>query len=215
MKYIKQILFLLVIWHLSFGIAPKALAECTTQYGGSSGCTPADLYINKQVKNPITGLFVENLSTTDATFSPGSEIVYRLTIRNGSGETFDPVTVRDTFPSYLNFSAGPGSYDSSSRTLTFNLEKLIAGQSKTVEIVAKVEPKSAFPAGKSFFCVVNSARVSAPARPEGAEDSAQACLQTEVLGAKVLPVAGFNDLLLVLPFAGIGLSGIALLLKRK
>ncbi len=214
-KHILVSLSSLVIGIWILGFAPKALAQsCTTQYGGTTTCTPTDLTINKEVKNPITSLFVENLSTTDATFSPGSEILYRLTVKNGSGETFNPVTVRDVFPDFVSFLAGPGTYDKTNRTLTFSLENLIAGQTKSVEILAKVDAKNAFPSGKSFFCVVNSATVTAPARPNGDSDTAQACIQTEVLGAKTLPVAGFDDLLLLLPFAGMGLGGLAMF-RRK
>lgn len=212
---ILTILSAFIISHLAFGIGRVAAQSCTTQYGGATTCTPTDLTINKEVKNPITSLFVENLSTTDATFSPDSEILYRLTIKNGSGETFNPATVRDVFPDFVTFVAGPGSYDKASRTLTFTLENLIAGETRRIELLAKVYAKTAFPAGKSFFCVVNSASVTAPARPNGDSDTAQACIQTEVLGAKTLPVAGFNDLMILLPFAGMGLGGLALLKKKS
>lgn len=208
-------LFLLFgIYHLAFGI-PRVFADtCTTQYG-TTVCQPHNLLVNKQVKNPTTGVFVENLGTTDAVFSPGSDVSYRLIIKNESGETFSPVTVKDTLPEFTTFIAGPGTFDKTTRVLTFTLENLIAGETRTVEILARVLDKSAFRAGKSFFCVTNYVHVSAPARPDGDDDSAQACIQTEVLGAKTLPVAGFNDMVLFLPFMGVGLSGIALMLKKK
>lgn len=186
--------------------------SCTTQYGGTTTCQPADLIINKEVKNPLAGVFVENLTATDATFSPGAEVLFRLTIKNTSGETFNPVTVKDVFPDFLSFKAGPGTYDSASRTLTFTLENLAAGESRSVEILAKVENKTA---SQSLFCVTNYSAVSAPARPSGDDDSAQLCIQTQVLGVTTLPVAGFNDLWLLVPFATLGLGGLALLKKRS
>lgn len=195
-----------------FAALPVNADTCTTQYGGSVTCNPTDLTINKQVANPITGIFVENLTSTDATFSPSADVHYRLIIKNASGETFNPVTVKDVFPSYLDFAAGPGIYDKASKTLTFTLDNVIAGETRTVEILAKVADKSAFPSGNSFFCVVNTARVSALNRND--QDTAQACIQTQILGATTLPVAGFNDLLMLLPFAGVGLGGIALLKKK-
>ncbi len=188
---------------------------CTTQYGqygNSTNCQPSDLTINKQVRNPITNGFVENLSSTDPTFSPGSDVLYRLTIKNSSGETFNPVTVKDTLPAYLTFVAGPGTYDSATKTLTFTLENVIAGETRTVDIMARVVDTNQFPAGKTFVCVNNYAEVRALNRFDS--DTAQSCIQTSVLGATTLPVAGFNDMLLLLPFAGVGLTGFALLRKR-
>src|SRR5260221_14701623 len=101
--------------------APSVFADtCTTQYGGTTTCVPTDLTINKQVKNPINNVFVENLTTTDATFAPGREVLYRLTIKNNSGQTFNPVNVKDILPPYLIFVSGPGTYDSATRTLSFS-----------------------------------------------------------------------------------------------
>ena len=123
------------------------------------------------------------------------------------------MTVKDTFPSYLTFVAGPGTYDKASNTLTFKLENVIAGEMRTVEILTKVLDNKAFPSGRGFFCVTNVANVSALNRSD--RDTAQLCIQTEILGATTLPAAGFNDLLLLLPFAGVGLGGLALLKKRS
>lgn len=109
--------------------------------------------------------------------------------------------------------AGPGTFDKPSNTLTFALENVIAGETRTVELLVKVVDKSAFPGGKSFFCVVNGVNVSALNRNDG--DTSQLCIQTEVLGATTLPAAGFNDLLLLLPFVGVGLGGFALLKKKS
>ncbi len=185
---------------------------CTTQYGGTTTCVPSELTINKQVKNPVTNVFVENLTSTDPAFSPGNDVLFKLTIKNGSGETFNPVTVKDTLPTFLTFVAGPGTFDKPSNTLTIKLENVIAGETRTVEILAKVLNSRAFPAGKSFFCVTNAAAVSALNRTDS--DTAQLCIQTQVLGVTTLPVAGFDDLLLLLPFAGVGLGGLALLRKK-
>lgn len=185
---------------------------CTTEYGGETTCKPSDLTINKQVRNEKTGSFVENLSASDPTFSPGSDVLYRLTIKNTSGETFDPVHVKDVLPGYLTFVSGPGSYNSDTRTLTFDLKELYAGETRTVDVMARVVNTDYFD-GKSFVCVTNYAEVSALNRFDN--DTAQICLQNNVLGATTLPVAGFNDYLLLLPFVGVGVTGFALLKKRS
>jgi len=195
---------------LAAGFSPVFADYCTTQYGGTETCRPSDLLINKQVQNPINGNFVENLSSGDSTFSPGSEVLFQLTIKNVSGETFNPVNVKDVLPSYLTFVSGPGTFDQASRTLTFSLENLIAGETRNVQILTKVLPTTV-----SFVCVNNYADVRAEAVGRFNSDTAQFCIQTNVLGATTLPVAGFNDYLLLLPFAGVGATGIALLKKRS
>ncbi len=196
------------IWHLAFGIPPVYANVCTTQYGGETTCVPSDLTINKQVRNEVSGNFVENLTASDPTFAVGSDVLYKLIIKNTSGETFHPVTVKDVLPGYLTFISGPGTYNKDTHTLTFTLENLIAGETRTVEILAQV-----INTDKSVVCFTNYAEVRALNRFDS--DTAQACLQTNVLGATTLPVAGFNDLVLLLPFAGVGLAAFALLKKRS
>jgi len=194
--------------------ARAAFADmCTTQYGGETTCNPSDLTINKQVRNTNTNAFVENLSATDLTFSAGSDVLYKLTIKNTSGETFNPVYVKDVLPSFLTFVAGPGTYNADTNTLTLELKEVIAGETRTVEVMARVKNLDSFN-GKSFVCVNNYAEVKALNRFDS--DTAQVCLGTSnVLGATTLPVAGYADYMALLPFAGVGLAGIALLKKKS
>ncbi len=193
-------------------VTPKAYADvCTTQYGGETTCVPSDLTINKQVRSANGNTFVENVSASDPTFAPGSEVLYKLIIKNSSGETFNPVYVKDVLPSYLTFVSGPGTYDSATRTLTFELKEVYAGETRTIEVMARVASTDYFN-GKSFVCFTNYAEVRALNRFDS--DTAQICLQNKVLGVTTLPVAGFNDLTVLLPFAGVGLAGFALL-RRK
>lgn len=200
-------------------VAPPHVAaqECTTQYGGTTTCVSTNLTINKQVQNPSTGNFVENLGSSDPTFSAGGEVLFRLIIKNTGSQTLTTVTVKDIFPTELTFTSGPGTFDKESNTLTFTLDNLTAGESRTVEILATVDPAKVS-RDRSLFCVVNKATISAnPSASLGTssdQDTSQLCIQTSVLGITTLPVAGFNDFILLLPFATLGLAGIALLIKR-
>ncbi len=190
-------------------LAPRVMAQnCTTSYGGQTTCTPAQIVIVKEVQNPITGAFVKNLSTTDATFSPDGNVLFRLTIKNTGSSTLDPVTVKDIFPKYLTFASGPGTYDASSKTLTFILNNLLSGESRQVQVMAKIDPLSSFPSGQNFFCEVNDSLAQASGL--SAEDTAQLCIQTNVLGATTLPVAGTNDWMLILPFLALAGTGLVL-----
>jgi len=197
----------------AFIFAPSVAADtCTTQYGGSTTCVPTDLVINKTVENPVTHGFVDNLTTTDPTFTPDSLVTYHLTITNNSGQTFDPVNVKDILPPYMTFYAGPGTFDASTNSVSFQLNNLIAGESRTVEIVLKVMDANQFP--KNLFCVNNVSEVRSLDRFDS--DSAQVCLQNgPVTSVTTLPVAGFDDFSLLLPFAGVALGGFALLKKHS
>ena len=198
----------LAITVFAANFSPVFADTCTTHYGGTQTCQASDLLINKQVQNPINGNFVENLNSADPTFSPGANVLFQLTIQNVSGQTFDPVVVKDVLPSYLTFVSGPGTYDAPSRTLTFTLNNVIAGETRNVQVMAKVLPTTV-----SFVCVNNYAEARADSVGRFDSDTAQFCIGTNVLGATTLPVAGYNDLFLLLPFTGIGLTGLALLIK--
>lgn len=198
--------------------------NCVTQYGGSqygTNCNPNDLVVNKEVQKvgvqSLDGspVYVENLSVSDTLPVPGNFMTFRLTIKNNSGQTFDPVTVKDVFPPHMSYvSGGPSGtvYDPATRTMTATLNNLIAGESRQMVIVAKVADANAFPTGQSTFCVVNTAQVSSLNRYD--QDTAQVCLNAKGTAPATLPKAGVNDLLMVVPFALMGLAGMGLVTKK-
>jgi len=210
-KIYSFVIVISVLCLLSHVTASKAHADSYGTYGG--GETPTDLVINKEVKNPISNVYVENLGSTDPTFSPGSTVSFKLIIKNGSGETMNPVTVIDQLPSYLTFISAnvPSSVNKGGNSVTFTLNDMIAGETRTIEVTVQVAGKSAFPSGRSLFCVTNYTKVTAPARPNGDEDTAELCITT---GPGNLPVAGANDLIAILPFLSMGGIGLALLKKK-
>lgn len=215
----KQITICLLafVFALTSYLATPAFADCTYGSYGTTCNYPTDLTINKLVKNPITNSYVENLGSTDATFSPDGIVSFKLIIKNTSGETFSPVKVVDQFPDYLTYTGSTvkGDYDAGKRRLVMTLDHLTAGETKEIEVTARVSDKSAFANDQSFFCASNYATVTAPARPNGDDDTAEFCMTTRVGGSTTLPVAGFNDLATMIPFLTLGGMGIALLKKKK
>lgn len=211
----KQLAIAFGLTALSFALPARSVfASDYGSYGSYNGPAPTDLTINKEVKNPVSNIYVENLGSKDPTFSPGSTVSFRLTVKNGSGETMD-VTLKDVLPTYLSYVSAsvPATYDQGTKTVAMFLKEMISGETRTIELTAKVADVSKFPAGRSFFCVTNDSKVTSQQRPEGDEDKADLCITTSVGGAQYLPVAGFEDLLAVVPF--IGLGGIGLLLWKK
>ena len=209
-KYIniKLIISLLVAGTLLF--VPHISAQtCTTQYGGSTTCTSNTVTINKKVLNPITNTYVENMSSTDTAFTAGaSEVLYSITVTNNSNQTISNVKVSDTLPDPLSFESGPGTY--SGKTLTYIIDSIKSGQSRTDYVLTRVNTSQT-----AFFCVRNTATVSLTVKANVDTDQAQICVTTSASGITALPVAGFNDLVLMIPFAVTGLAGLGLLKKRK
>jgi len=197
-------------------VAQPVYADCTTGAYGTTCDQPIDLTIDKEVKNPITNVYVENLGSTDPTFSPDSIVSFKLIVKNTSGETFSSVKIVDQFPDYLTYTGSTvkGDYDAGQRRLVMTLDRLAAGETREIEVTARVADKSAF-ATNDFFCASNYATVTSVERPNGDNNTAEFCMTARVNGATTLPIAGFNDLFTMIPFITLGGMGIALLKKNK
>ena len=191
---------------------------CTPIYGGGETCvSKGNLIINKTVKNPSSGLFVDNLSqTSDPKFGPNQTITFQLTVVNTGGKNFSEVTVTDILPSYLDFVSGPGVFDSNTKKLTFKIVDLGAGETRTYTIAVKVTPS--IPSDPAVNCVVNQARAISDISE--ASDVSQVCLQNtgkggfEVLGAPKVyetPATGPE----MLPLFGLIPAGLSGLFLRK
>lgn len=190
-------------------------------YGGGETCVSrGNLVINKTVKNPTTGEFVDNLSeTNDAKFGPNDTITFQLTVVNTGGQNFSTVTVTDTLPSYLTFVSGPGTFDSNNSKLTFKIKDLGAGESRTYTVTTKVA--KSVPNDPAVNCVVNHAEATSDTDNGSASDVAQVCLQNttkggfQVLGTPVVkqtPATG-PEMFGLIGLIPAGLSG--LILRRK
>src|SRR3989344_4286188 len=111
-------------------ITPTPTVECQPIYGGGQVCPQAgNIIVNKTVKNPGTGNFVDNLSINDPKFS-GSQIVnFRITITNTGNGVMSNININDIFPQFVNFVSGPGSFNNSTKTLSFTVNSLNVNES--------------------------------------------------------------------------------------
>lgn len=77
----------------------------------------------------------------------GEENTYDLTVTNHStdGQDATGVVVTDVLPAQLDFVSATdgGSYDAATRTVTWRIDSLPAGESKTVKVTARVNPSTA------------------------------------------------------------------------
>ena len=199
-------------------------APCQPVYGGGEVCvSKGNILINKAVQNPQSGAFVDNLSrTNDPRFSPGQDVIFQLAIFNTGSENFSEVTVTDTFPGFLNFVSGPGSFNEPARTLTFKIQDLKAGESETFNIVARVVDNSLLPQNEAVSCDINHVR--AVSGENESTDLSQVCAEKVITttkgGLPVMPAPTLKETpptgpgtLALLSLIPAGLGGI--FLRRK
>jgi len=171
--------------------ASTALADegCTPIYGGGQTCPPpGNISIDKTVQNPENGVFVNNLTVNDPKYSPNQSVSFKVVVTNTTSAKISKVTINDVFPSYLTFESGPGSYDSGKNTLTFTLDNLNGGESRTFDLKAKVTDSANIPFTNGVVCVVNQA-IGTTSDNKTAQDNSQLCIKKETITKGGLPVA--------------------------
>lgn len=158
------------------------------QYGGQYGNNPtAGISINKTVKDPTQGVFVDNLGVNDTRFQAGDTITFRLEVTNNGSTTFKYVDVKDTLPPYVEFVSGPGEYNTSNKQITYRINNFEPGKTDTKEITGRIMPKAQLPQQQAVFCVVNASSLTTNDN-RTASDNAQFCIGTSL--AKELPKTG-------------------------
>ncbi len=174
--------------------AQGALADtaCQPIYGGGQTCVQVgNLLINKTVQNPQTGVFVDNLNINDPKFTPTSSVTFHITVTNTGGSAINKTIVKDTLPGFVSFVSGPGSFDSNTKVLTFDIGNLGVGESRTFTIVTKVADEGQLPSDQGITCVVNQVMATSDSGQQNSDNS-QFCIQKQILGEtkgglKVLP----------------------------
>jgi uncharacterized repeat protein (TIGR01451 family) len=212
----KKLLFSLFILGALGVFSTKAYADCQAVYGGGQTCTSNNFTINKYVQVPGKGggNYVPTLLNTAATYSPSQTIKYELIVTNTGNSIIPTLNITDNFPQYVNFVSGAGSYDANSKTLTFTISNLGAGQNQKIDLTAQTADSKTLPVGMT--CVINQANAT-DTNGANSFSSSQACIQntTAVLPAvtvKTTPATGPEMIPLALLFPG-ALGGI--FLRRK
>ena len=191
-----------------------ASAGCVPVYGGGVSCPrPAEMLLDKSVRNPATGVYVDNILPTDNTnYFPGAIVPFHLKVQNSGDETLSLVTVTDSIPSFTDYSSIDGaenpSYDSNSRKLTFTVSNLAGNTSRTLTLNLRVVSEAALPANKTLICPINI--VDAVSSNNGTDhDESQFCVQKNVEVVQV-PKAGPENWIIVFG----GLSAVYIVGKK-
>lgn len=191
------------------------------QYGPyGPGGKPLTILIDKKIGKPTGetkgGLpmveYVDNLTVSDYKFQPNQEIYFQLTVKNTSTVSLTDVTVKDYLPAYLEPIEGPGTYDSNSKTITISAGDFSPNQEKVYRLKMKIFPQERLPADKGLFCLVNKADASNNGVYD--DDTAQFCIEKQVVAAQKIPSAG-PELGILLLGGELTLLTVGIWIKRK
>ena len=169
------------------------------QYGqySSEPAPSASILIDKTVGKPdgtvtkggVTNIqYVDNLSPSDVRFRPGEQVMFKLRVKNTSNVTLNNVMVNDIVPSYVEPIEGPGMFDAVTRLISFNAGSFAPDEEKTFTIKMQLYGQDKLPTDKGLFCLINKSRAYNELASD--EDTAQFCVEKEVIGVVSTPKAG-------------------------
>lgn len=117
-----------------------AHAACQPIYGGGLTCEQkGKITIDKTIKRPSDGQFVDTLSSLEPSFAPNNMVEFRIVVKNTETRAVKTITVKDVLPSTLTYVSSPGKFDEGSRTITIDVGELKANESKTYNIQTKTQ----------------------------------------------------------------------------
>ena len=187
------------------------------QYGQYGGETPSfSIVVDKMVSTPQTSnggniKYVDNLIPADPRFSPGQDVWFKIKVKNTSNINLQAVEVKDFVPEYLLPLEGPGIWNSDNRTIVWDAGDFNVDEEKTYYLKMRVYDQSFLPADKSLFCLINKIEVKNNVASD--DDTAQLCIEKQVLGVQKVPSAG-PEMGLALLAANILLAGVGIRLKN-
>ncbi len=207
----KKIFAFFVVIFSFLAITVSASAGCGGQY--ESPCQSYSILVDKMVAKPGTENYVDNLSISDyPRFAPGQTVLFKVTIKNTSTTTFGGMTAKDFVPDYLTPIEGPGTFDSTTRTISWDAGFFNVDEQKTYYFKMQINSQANLPADKGLFCLVNKAQAWSNTTTD--DDTSQLCVEKQVVGAPKVPSAG-PELGILLLSGQVALLGVGIYLKRK
>lgn len=180
---------------ISYFLAPRSLDKvgilqaslafaqtptCAPLYGGGPMCERhPDLSIDKQIQDPQTKKYLDNITTVSNYLPADQTITFRIVIKNTSNKTIANITVTDILPTAITFKSGNGKYDSKTSTFTDTIEKLDKGQTHTYTVTATVNTDAL---QTMSACSVNQAVLSQGSKR--GSDYASFCINVSQAGVK-------------------------------
>ncbi len=193
----------------------------SAQYGQYGQPAPVEsILVDKQVSKPAIkskgGImqyeYVDNLTPSDVRFQPGMDIYFKVRVKNTSSVTLNNVMVSDKVPYYLNAVEGPGTFDANSRIISFNAGSFAPNEEKIFWLKMQWFAQNQLPADRGLMCVSNYVR--AYTNNASDDDTAQACVEKQVVAVKSAPKAG-PEMNILLVAGQLGMLGFGLKLKKR
>lgn len=213
----KKIIVFLFLLFLSTLYVPRYTLYTWAQYGQYGGETPSySLLIDKMVVKPgtqkgETAKYVDNLSPSDPRFAPNQDVWFKIKVKNTANVALQAVEIKDYVPEYILPIEGPGKWDPQTRTLTWDGGNFAVDEEKTYYLKMRVYEQKLLPADKGLFCIVNKASAKNDVAYD--EDTAQLCIEKQVLGVSTVPSTG-PEMGLALLAGNLILAGVGLKLKK-
>jgi len=182
----KKIFAFLVLVFSFLAITVSVSAQCGGQY--QSPCQSYSIIVDKMVQKPGTADYVDNLSVSDPRYNPSNYVMFKVTIKNTSTATLGGVTAKDYVPSYLTPVEGPGTFDSGTRTISWDAGAFAVNEQKTYYFKMQINSQANLPADKGLFCLINKAQAWSNMTTD--DDSSQFCIEKQVTTPPKVPSAG-------------------------
>lgn len=157
-----------------FGLTSLLVMFAGTNKVLADGST-ANVTVSKTVLNPQTNTYVKTLTLSDGSYHPGDTVVFHITLANTSTQTIQQIIVKDTFPQYLTFVSGVGSYDQKNKILSFLAYNLKPNTTQSFAISTQVVSADQFSTNQRQLCLMNKANILF-GQNQTAQDFAQFCI---------------------------------------
>jgi uncharacterized repeat protein (TIGR01451 family) len=148
---------------------------CPPVYGGGTICQDTNILVDKKVKDPVSGNFVNNSDLSQIPFAPGEHVFFRISVTNISTSPLKNITVMDNLPQFLTVIQTPGTYEGTQRRISITLDSLKANEAKSYDIELVISPLDALNGTGTTFCLSNQA--VAKIDTHVSNDTAQICVQ--------------------------------------
>ncbi|HSW88449.1 MAG TPA: hypothetical protein VLG12_04775 [Candidatus Saccharimonadales bacterium] len=161
----KSLIFFTTCYVLLATYYKPAFADtnCQSVYGGGQSCGSGNITVQKQVLRPGTSNeYVDSLRYNDTKYQPASPIFFKITITNTTKNTLKNIVVNDTVDTqheFLNFVSAPGSFNNSTKILTYKIPSLVPGQQSTLTMAGKILDAQSLPK-QAVICAGNTVQVS-------------------------------------------------------
>jgi uncharacterized repeat protein (TIGR01451 family) len=197
-------------------------SNCIPVYGGGVSCPKAgEVLVDKKVKNPATGIYVDNLGPADPKFRPQQAVSFQITVKNPGETAIDKITVTDTLPKLFDYMSGPGTYDGNTGKVTWEVTNLAGGDTQVFEITGRTAHAAKYPEDKAVICPTNeypqpiNVVDAVASNGQKDHDEARYCIEKEIsLPKGETPKAGPENWILTI--SGLMTSlGIGLKLRKQ